>query len=114
MRIDNYSSNDAIMKEIGSRIRDVRISASMKQTDLASRAGVSLRTVSSLENGGDVRMSILINVLRALDELGNLELLVPAQEIRPSDYIKYGRKSMRVRDAQSVHEKTEWKWGEDK
>jgi transcriptional regulator with XRE-family HTH domain len=114
MQINNLSSNEAVLKELGSRIKDVRISAGMKQKDLAARAGVSLRTISNLETGSDVRLSVLLNVMRALGELDNFEMLIPEQEIRPSDYVKYGRKSMRVRSASIVREDTGWKWGEDK
>lgn len=114
MQINNLCSNEAVLKELGSRIKDVRISAGMKQKDLAARAGVSLRTISNLETGSDVRLSVLLNVMRALGELDNFEMLIPEQEIRPSDYVKYGRKSMRVRSASIVREDTGWKWGEDK
>ena len=114
MKIKKIDSNEAAMKELGIRIKDMRVAADLKQCDLATRAGVSLRTVSNLENGSDVRLSVLMNVMRALGEMDNFDVLIPQQEIRPSDYMKYGRKTMRVRERAKKIEGLNWVWGEDK
>jgi transcriptional regulator with XRE-family HTH domain len=59
-------------------IRARRLALGLSQTEVARRAGIQQRQVSLLERGGDVRLSTLTKLARALD----VELMpVPRQDI---------------------------------
>ena len=50
--MDIYAMTDgALMKQIGSKMKELRIINSMKQSELASASGVSVFTISAVENG---------------------------------------------------------------
>lgn len=116
MQIDALSTNVAVLNELGERIKDVRIAQGYTQAELARRAGVSVRTLSSLESGAAPRFEIMLNVLRALGLLQNLEGLVPEQGARPSDLAKLGKKRQRASAAHKAYRtgKTTWKWGDER
>ena len=58
-RMDELS-DAALLKEVGQRIANLRISAKMKQEELAAKAGLSRYALSRLENGaGGIRLQCL-------------------------------------------------------
>ena len=114
VRIFGTENNEGIMKEIGVRIKDTRIAISLTQKELAERAGVSGRTVERIENGENVKVENIINVMRAMQLLQNIELLIPEQEIRPTELHDKGKKRMRATSKKSAANSTgEWKWGDE-
>lgn len=115
MKIHGTESNSYILREFGQRIQDVRISASITQRELAERAGVSPSTMERIENGENVKIENILNVLRALSLLANLDLLVPEQEIVPTIVIERRMKRQRVRHKKQSSDETkvEWKWGDE-
>jgi len=91
-------SDPAILKELGKRIREYRISQELKQSELAQQSGISLNTLGKIESGKPVSIVLFLSVLRSLGLLDNLELLVPEQRITPMQMLKYqGRRPKRVR-----------------
>lgn len=116
MRINAYSSKDEVLTEIGERIKASRISMSISQKEMAERTNLSQRTISNLENGKDVSFSTIIEVLRELGQLQSLELMIPAQVIRPSQIVELGKPRERVSSKRKQKEKiaTTWKWGDEK
>lgn len=112
MRITQLDSNSAIMREIGQRVRDARIVFPLTRAELASKSGVSERTIANLESGKDVTLGSIINVMRALSLLGNLDLLVPEQGPRPSDLIAIGKKRQRATSVKKSGNAT-WVWGDE-
>lgn len=60
MRITGFESNEAILLELGQRIKDTRISMNYTQDELAQLAGVSAITLSRLERGKSVSMENMI------------------------------------------------------
>ena len=113
MHITNLDSNELIIKELGKRIRDNRVAMNIKQSELADMAGVSLRTISNIENGGDVKLSVFINILRGINQADKLNIIIDDQSIRPSNYLDVGKKRVRAGKSK-VSEKRNWVWGEDK
>lgn len=77
-------NNDEILIDLGKQIRTIRIERKMSQTDLSKHSGVSVHSISNIENGKDFSVSNLISILRSLSLLENLNLLVP--EIVPNPY----------------------------
>ena len=77
MIISVENSNPAILKELGARIKRGRIDMQISQADFAKKAGISVRTLSVAENGGDLRVSNLLRILRVMGNLENLNSLLP-------------------------------------
>jgi transcriptional regulator with XRE-family HTH domain len=59
---------------VGSRVKHARQTSGLTQQALASKAGVSIRTLSLIETGEDTKVSTLVAIATALD-LSIVELL---------------------------------------
>ncbi len=93
------ASDKAILMELGNRIRQKRIQKRFKQSDLASRAGINVYTLQKMEHGQSFNVSTLIQVLRALNELEQLDQFLPPVEISPIDLLNTKDKTtQRVRN----------------
>ncbi len=99
------------MDEIGRRIKIYRVSSGMTQEELGEKSGVSVRSISRLEQGSSVQMDNLIRILIALGLDSNIELLIPDQASRPSYYLRKNG-NYRVR-ARKDDKKQEFKWGDE-
>lgn len=92
--MDVYSlTDDAIMRQIGSKLKELRIIKGMKQTELSEASGVSVFTISAVENGKTSSMLIIIQLLRALEKLDYLNQFFQQQEISPIAYAKLMEKN---------------------
>lgn len=99
-------------KLIGERLRLYRINAEMTQIDLERKSGVSVRSISRLEQGASVQLESLIKILTALNLESNIDLLIPDQTKRPSYYLKESDKPRRrVRKKEKSVEN--FKWGDE-
>ena len=108
-----FESNKTILTEMGERLKQSRIAAGMTQKELAHKSGISLRTVSSMENGEEVRTGSLLNALRALGMLHLLDAALPEQGMQPIDYRRLGKQRERVRNYASAMHTDGWKWGDE-
>jgi transcriptional regulator with XRE-family HTH domain len=118
MIISGDLSDDAVMKELGRRIAQLRIDSNYTQDYLAERAGVGKRTLERLEKGMQVQTSNLVRVLRGLSRLDVLEGLLPADDIRPMDLLRL-KKNRRQRARTSSFYEIEnppaaWVWEDEK
>ena len=113
MKIDQNQNEIFILKEIGQRIKQHRISLNITQVDLADKCGISSSTEVRIENGEDSKFSNYIKILYALNLLDNLNILIP--EVQPDFKSIFENKPKRQR-AKSNHNKknTKWVWEEDK
>lgn len=100
------------IKKIGSKIKSYRISADLKQQDLADKSGVSVRSISRLEQGNSVQLDSLIKILYALGLEQNLDLLIPDQTMKPSYYLKNERRE-KQRVVKKVKKQNIFKWGDE-
>ena len=99
------------IKELGQKIKLHRIMMEMSQQDIEDKTGVSVRSISRLEQGKSVQLENLFKVLLALNLGDNIDLLVPDQTKRPSFYLeKSEHKNKRVR---KKSEKRKFKWGDE-
>lgn len=97
--------------DLGTRLKTYRIMKEMSQRDLADKTGISLRSISRLEQGGSVQLETLFKIMMALGLGDNIELLVPDQTKRPSFYLENMKdKPKRVRKATS---RNDFKWGDE-
>ena len=106
-------TNDAIMRQIGSKLKELRIERNMKQTELADASGVSVFTISSVENGKATSLLIIIQLLRALEHLDYLERFFQEEAISPIDYaklLKNNKRKVRVKSSSADKNKDESEW----
>ena len=115
MKINVYSSNTEIMKELGRRIKAARIAMPATQQEIADRTNLSLKTISNIETGKDVSMSTFLDVMRELRLLTALDIMIPEQVLRPSEIAKLGKQRERASRKQIIdHDSaTAWKWGDE-
>ena len=91
-------SDTAILKKIGARMKDCRVSRGLKQQELAAESGVGVSTIAKIEKGQSVTLSLFVSVMRTLGLLENFELLLPEQKPSPLDLLRMQRKKVqRVR-----------------
>ena len=84
-----YKSSEEYLNDLGEKIRLYRIAKGYSQKDLEDRSGVSLRSISRLEQGNtSIQLDNFIRILIALDLDENIDLLVPDQRRRPSYYLE--------------------------
>jgi transcriptional regulator with XRE-family HTH domain len=94
----NSMSNTAIVLEIGKRLKEYRLKRKLTQQDLAEHAGISVFTVSQIEKGNPVSISMFLPVLRVLRLLDNLEMLLPEIGVSPIEMLKLkGKAPKRIR-----------------
>lgn len=105
-------SNDQVRALLGGRLRALRRSRGLSQTDLAERAGLSRPTVSTLERGKDVNLDSFLSVLRALELLDVLETSVPEPAVSPMAELERLSRRRRV-NGDPVPPSSEWTWGDE-
>ena len=113
MKITGNEDERDILKEIGNRIKQYRISLNFTQLELADKCGISSSTEVRIENGADSKISNYIKILSALSLMQNLDILIP--EPQPDFKELYEHKSVRQRvRISNTRQNSGWVWGEDK
>lgn len=113
MKIIGNETEQVILKELGTRIKQYRISLSITQNELADKCGISSSTVVRIENGDDSIFSNYIKILNGLGLTQNMDILIP--EAQPDFKAMFEKKAPRQRvKSKSAGTKTNWVWGEDK
>ena len=77
----------AITEELGNRLRQARLNADLTQAEVASRAGLSRRTVINAEKGR-VHLKSFVAILASMDMVNQLNVFLPVQEISPIQLAK--------------------------
>ncbi len=85
-----------MLRELGRRIERLRLQRNQTQADLAEAAGVGTATLQRLETGANANLTTLIQVLRALNHLGDLDSIIAEVEVSPFE-ISGARKTARQR-----------------
>ena len=108
-----YKSCQEYLKDISDKLKLYRVAMNLTQQDLADKSGVSLRSISRLEQGSSVQLDNFIKIMAALDLDKNLDMLIPDQRKRPSYYLEENKKvRQRVRRSLKTPERT-FKWGDE-
>jgi transcriptional regulator with XRE-family HTH domain len=89
-------TDEALIKTIGSFMKQQRLQQNKTQNDVAAAAGLSRSTVSLLERGETVTINTLIQALRVLDLLYIMDVFKTPDAISPLAYAKL-KKEQRVR-----------------
>ena len=86
--MDFYSLSDkTIEKELGDRLKALRLRKNMTQKELANATTLSLNSIKALESGRS-KISTLIAVLRELESLEQLDNFIPEISISPMQLAK--------------------------
>jgi transcriptional regulator with XRE-family HTH domain len=86
--MDFYTLSDkAIEKELGERIKALRLRKNITQKELAEATTLSLNSIKSLESGRS-KLATLIAVLRELEALDQLDNFIPEISISPMQLAK--------------------------
>lgn len=78
-----FKQDSQILQDLGSRVRDLRLSQGYSQVELSKKAAVGKVTVQSLEKSGRISLSSLLRILRVLGEHHAIENIAPAQDFDP-------------------------------
>lgn len=112
--LEIYSLSDpALIQVFGKKIKSKRIAKRYSREHLALASGVAVSSIKNMENGCNVSLMTLIQVLRALQAL---DLLEPFWKEEPLDPIaiaeaqKKMRQPKRVRKSNSIPAKFESEW----
>jgi transcriptional regulator with XRE-family HTH domain len=97
---DNIESNqtpEELSHLLGERLRRLRLRKNYTQDQTAKRAGLSRRSIFSLENGRSGTIDSLVRVLKALDSTEGLLLIAPEASISPLSILHSPREQKRAR-----------------
>lgn len=116
-KITNEIALDALLTELGRRLKELRISKRLTQAQAADLGGMSRATLLRLEGGqgGDLRS--FLAALKALDRASALEVLLPESAPSPIEMLKRaGNRPQRVRAPGKAKQAAPrpWKWGDER
>lgn len=113
MRLTSDMSVSDITKELGPRLREIRINENMTQQQLGTLAGLPSITISRMERGEIKSLANLLAVLRAFHLIEKIELVLPEIQYRPSQAVHNKNLRQRVRKSESDTKEIIWKWGDE-
>ena len=91
-------TDQAVLEELGRRLRQRRLDRNLSQNEVAQKAGVDRTTIGQLERDGRASLLTLVQVLRALGALDELDAFLPAAGPSP---LELARRQGRVRQRAS-------------
>lgn len=106
---------EQIEKALCHQVRSHRLALNLTQAELATRAGITHRTLSRMETGEKVSFTTFIRVMVALGLQSQLQILLPSMDIRPIERIvSAGAERKRVRTKSTTTKTGQWTWGDEK
>lgn len=78
-------SHHQTLKEIGSKIEQIRLSKNLSKVDLANLSGVDRMTISNIEEGKNFYFDSFVRILRALNLLNRLDELLEPPRLSPKE-----------------------------
>ena len=72
-----------VLREVGARLKTLRLQQNLRVQDLAADSGVSPRTIDRLEAGHSIGTEKLVRVMRGLGRLQAFEAFVPMPDVSP-------------------------------
>ena len=99
-------SSQDICRELGQRVRQLRLTQNITQKELGERAGLSFGTIRNLESGKPISLHNFVQILEALGRVGDLErLLVQEPTLSIGQLEKLEQASQRIRATRRVQKK---------
>ena len=92
-------SNSEIISELGGRFKQYRLFSNLTQKEVATKAGVSIFTISQFEKGEarNIGFGTILSLLRSIGFLQEVEKLLPPLPMLPNQIKKMNDKKERVR-----------------
>lgn len=78
-----------IRRQMGQKIKSLRLRQNLTQASLAEQAQVSLTTLKKIEKGDISYLDSLMRVLRVLGELDVFSPLIKEDEMSPNEYFEF-------------------------
>jgi transcriptional regulator with XRE-family HTH domain len=94
---ESTQNPEELERMLGERIRRLRLRKNLTQDETARRAGLSRRSIFSLENGRGGTLESLVRVLKALDSTDGLSAIAPEAGVSPLSVLHSPREQMRAR-----------------
>src|SRR5687768_8594030 len=115
MRLTQQLTDDAILRELGSRLACARLRQKLTQQELADAAGVAKRTVERIESGEPTVLTNLIRLLRTLNFIEPLNALLPDSAPSPIEQLNQHKKARKRASAAKKVPKSagKWTWGDE-
>ncbi|MCR5569721.1 MAG: helix-turn-helix domain-containing protein [Paludibacteraceae bacterium] len=102
-KIDYFFTNEAILKTIGTCLKNMRLNIRYSQRELAEISGLARATISAAENGKSITTDALIKILRALQELEILEPFSEYEIVSPMTLAKNaGKLPQKIRNTNKI------------
>lgn len=95
---DIYGMSDTeLIRTFGKKFKDYRLRHNKTQQEVAKLSGLSIPTIVKFENGTSVALAFcsFVRMLRAIDELPQLENILPDLPVSPYDLLKLSNKQRR-------------------
>ena len=108
----DYKSCQEYLNSISEKIKLYRVAMNMTQQELADKSGVSVRSISRLEQGASIQLDNFIKIMSALNLGENIDILIPDQTKRPSYYLEE-KNSAPQRVRKSNEKESSFKWGDE-
>ncbi|MDZ4835161.1 MAG: helix-turn-helix transcriptional regulator [Candidatus Melainabacteria bacterium] len=88
------ASTDEIAEELASRLRAHRLAQNLQQSELAARAGISRKTLTTFEKSGKVSLDVFLRIVAALGLSDSLSTLFELRQksIREMELAEVRRK----------------------
>ena len=101
-----FISDDAIVRNLGKRLTQLRLAQNLTQAQLAANAGVAKRTVERCEAGSATQLHNFVRICRALNISDNFDSLVPEPVASPLALLRL-KGELRVRASSASKNKAE-------
>lgn len=85
-------TDDAIVRGIGTRMKEMRVTAGITQKNLIERSGLSASTISQIEQGKNTSLLSLVMYLRGIEKLDMLDAFFREVTINPMALVEYEEK----------------------
>lgn len=95
-------TNIEILKLLGEKIKEIRVTKNISQSKLSELSGVSVRRIGDIESGENHSALILIQLLRSLNSINLLEPFFAEISISPIEYAKFKSKTKQRHRASRV------------
>lgn len=101
--MDIYGMSDrAILREIGRRLKRKRLEKNMSQQKLAELGGLNRTTIGEAERGAPFGVLTLVQILRALNALEEMDSFLPDPGVSPLQLAKMKGKKRRRASSQTA------------
>jgi transcriptional regulator with XRE-family HTH domain len=120
MKIDGQLTDEAVLAELGARLKQLRLEQNTTQSELARQAGVERKALQRIESGQSVTLVSLVRILRALGLLEALDGLLAEPGPGPVELLALqGRRRRRASGRRASQGRPAdpprgWRWGDER